>query len=158
MWECDEIRELLSLAVAGGLDAESEHRVALHTNECAACAAELENWQLLAGRLRRIPTPRPSAGIVERARARAELAFAEEAERRRNRSVLILATGMAWATILVSWPIVQILTRWLQVLWFPTRVPEAWHVFGGITAASWFAGVVAAVALAWHGRRERRLA
>jgi len=155
MSECDEIRELLSLAVAEALDAKSEHRIARHTNECAACAAELENWQHVARGLRQLPTPRPAAGVIERARARAELAFATEAERRWNRSVLILVIGLAWTITVVSWPIVRFLTGCLQ-LWFTTRMPETWYVFAGITAAGWFAGSVAAVVLAWHQRRERR--
>jgi len=43
MSECDKIRELLPLAVAGARDATSDRRIARHTNECAACAAELDN-------------------------------------------------------------------------------------------------------------------
>jgi anti-sigma factor RsiW len=156
MSECDEIRELLALAVAGALDEKSEHRIARHTNQCAACAAELDNWQHLARRLRQLPTPRPAAGVVERARARAEFAFAEEAERRWNRNILIFLIGLAWTTAVVSWPIVRFLTGGLQ-LWFTRRVPEAWYVFAGVTAAGGFAGVVAAVALAGQQRRERRL-
>jgi anti-sigma factor RsiW len=157
MSSCEEIRELLSLAAAGALDAESENRVARHASECAACAAELEGWRGLARGLRRVPTPQPAVGVVERARARAENAFAEEAERRRNRSVLIFVIALAWTMTLASWPVVRFLTGYLQ-LWFATRAPETWHVFEGITAAGWFAGVVAAVALAWQQKRERRLA
>ena len=157
MSECDKVRELLPLAVAGALDAKSDHRIARHTNECAACAAELDNWQHLARGLRQLPTPRPAAGVVERARARAEFAFAEEAERRWNRNMLIFLIGLAWTTTVASWPIVRFLTGSLQ-LWFTTRLPEAWYVFAGITAVGWFAGVVAAVVLARQQKRERRLA
>jgi len=157
MGECDEIRELLSLAVAGALDAKSDHRIERHTKQCAACAAELDNWQHLARGLRQRPTPRPAAGVVERARARAELAFAEEAERRWNRNILIFLIGLAWTMTAVSWPVVRLLTGGLQ-LWFTTPVLETRYVFAAITAAGWFAGVVAAVVLAWHQNRERRLA
>lgn len=157
MISCDEIRELLSLAAAGALDTEAENRVARHVSECASCSAELESWRDLAHGLRRVPTPQPAAGVVERARARAAHALAEEAERRRNRSVLILTIGLAWTMTLASWPVVRFVTDYLQ-LWLAIRTPETWHVFEGITAAGWLAGVVAAAALAWQQKRERRLA
>jgi len=157
MSECDEVRDLLSLAVAGALDSESEDRVARHTRVCAACAAELENWNLLARGLRRLPTPQPAAGVVERARARAELAFADEAERRWNRGVLVFLIGLAWTLVVVSWPVVRLLNGGLQ-MWFTLRLTQSWYAFAGFTAFGWLAGGVAAALLAWNQRRERRLA
>jgi anti-sigma factor RsiW len=154
---CEKIRELLSLAVAGALDEEAEDRVARHASECAACAAEFEIWQGLARGLRRVPTPQPAPRVVERARVMAGKALAEEAERRRNRSVLIFVIALAWTMTLASWPVVRFLTGYLQ-LWLAIRTPETWHVFEGITVASWFATGVAAAVLAWHQRREGKVA
>lgn len=157
MNSCDEIRELLSLAASRVLDADTENRVARHASECRACAIELERWRDIARALRRVPTPQPAAGIVERARARAGIALAQQVQRRQNRNALILVTAFAWTTILVSWPVVRFLTGYLQV-WFATSAAETWHVFAGIMAAGWVAGGVAAAALASHQTRERRLA
>jgi anti-sigma factor RsiW len=157
MSQCDEIRELLALAAAGALDEQAEKRVAQHANECASCAAELVRWRYLARGLRRVPTPQPAALIVERARAKAELALAKSAERRRNRSALVLVIALAWVFVLASWPAARLLSAYLQ-LWFAIRAPETWHVFGGITALGWLAGIVAAAVLAWHQNRERRVA
>jgi anti-sigma factor RsiW len=157
MSECEQILELLSLAAAGALDPESENRVARHTRDCVACAEELDNWNLLARGLRRLPTPQPGVGIVERARARAELAFADEAERRWNRGVLVFLVGLAWTITIASWPLVRLLSGGLQV-WLTMRLPQTWYSFAGITAFGWLAGGVAAVLLAWNQRRERRLA
>jgi len=154
---CDEIRELLGLAAAGELDAEAEDRVARHVQDCAACAAELEDWQFLARGLRRLPTPRPPAAVVERARAKAAFVFAQQEERRHNRGVLILVIGLAWLMVFASWPAVRLLTEWLQ-LWSAAGAPETWRVFEGITLAGWLAGGAAAAILAWHQNRERRLA
>ena len=78
-------------------------RVARHVHDCTACAAELDNWQLLARGLRRLPTPQPATGVVERARARAELAFGEEAEQRWNRNVLAFLIAFAWTLTVLSW-------------------------------------------------------
>ncbi|HXW17834.1 MAG TPA: zf-HC2 domain-containing protein [Candidatus Acidoferrales bacterium] len=154
---CDEIRDLLSLAAAGALDRQSEDRVAQHTRECAACAAELDDWNLLARGLRRLPTPQPSAAIVERARARAEFALAEAAERRWDRGVLVSLIGLAWTITIVSWPVVRVLSGGLQA-WLTLSLPTSWYAFAGLTAFGWVAGGVAAALLAWNQRRERRLA
>jgi predicted anti-sigma-YlaC factor YlaD len=157
MSQCDEIRELLALAAAGALDEQAQDRVAQHISECASCAAEFVRWGYLARGLRRVPTARPAAAVVERARARAQLALIRQAERRRNRGALILVVALAWIFVLASWPVARLFSVYLQ-LWFATPAPETWHVFGGITAAGWVAGSVAAAVLAWRQNRERRFA
>jgi len=154
---CDDIRDLLSLAAAGALDSPSEERVAEHIRNCASCAAELDNWNLLARGLRRLPTPQPAATVVERARARAELALADAAERRWDRGVLIFLVALAWTVTIVSWPVVRVLGGGIQE-WFTVRLPMSWYAFAGLTAFGWIAGGVAAALLALHQRRERRLA
>jgi predicted anti-sigma-YlaC factor YlaD len=157
MSSCNDIRELLSLAAAGALDPAAEERVALHVRGCAACAGELDNWQMLARGLRRLPTPQPAASVVERARARAELAFGEEAERRWNRNVLAFLIAFAWTLTVLSWPIVRILSGGVTS-WFTTHLTTTWYAFAGFTAVGWLAGGVAGVVLMWHHRRERRFA
>lgn len=154
MSNCDEIRDLLALAASGALDEKSEQRVADHARMCSVCAAELDSFQLLARGLRRLPTPQPSPMLVERARARAELRMAEETEQRSNRRVLIFLIGFAWTLLVVSWPIVRLLSGGIES-WLTTRLPQTWYAFAGFTGLGWLAAGAAAIVLAWHNRRER---
>jgi len=157
MNEHDDIRRLLALAAAGALELGEEERVARHIQSCAACAAELEEWRFLAAGLRRLPTPQPPLGLVERARARAEARFAEEAENRWHRGVMVFVVVLAWALTLISWPLVRLVSRGLLGLLDP-RLNQAWIGFAGITTVVWLAGGTAAVLLSLHQRRERSLA
>jgi anti-sigma factor RsiW len=152
---CDEIRDLLALAASGALDAKAEERVAEHVRICAVCTSELDTYQLLARGLRRLPTPQPSATVIERARARAELRMAEESEQRANRRVLGLLISFAWTILIVSWPIVRLLSGGIQT-WFNARLPQTWYAFAGLTGLGWIAAGAAAIFLAWN-RREREL-
>jgi anti-sigma factor RsiW len=153
----DEIRELLGLAAAGALSGTEEQRVASHVASCAACASELEDWRMLAGGLRRLPTPQPRAAIVERARARAQMVFAEEEESRSNGRVMVLLVCFAWIVTLASWPIFRMVSSGLLV-WFDPRFNQTWLVFAGFTGLLWATGGLAAVMLARHRQQERRLA
>jgi anti-sigma factor RsiW len=153
----DEIREILGLAAAGALLPAEEQRVMSHVAACAACASELEDWRQLAGSLRRLPTPQPRAAIVERARARAEMVLAEEAESRRNSRVLVLVVCFAWVVTLASWPIFRMLSGGLLV-WFDPRFNQTWLVFAGLTGLLWATGGLAAVLLGRHRQQERRMA
>lgn len=157
MTEHDEIRNLLPLAAAGALDADEVDRIEHHARSCATCAAELDDWQLLAGGLRRLPTPQPSPAVVERARVRAEIRFAEEAEHRSHRTVLIFLTLFAWAITVVSWPVVHLLTGGLMG-WFSPRFSQGWLGFAAFSTLAWAAGGAAALLLAFHQRRERSTA
>lgn len=153
----DEIRERLSLLASGALDAADEQRVIAHVFSCSECAAELEDWRSIAMGLRRLPTPQPRSAVVERARARAELALAEEAEGRRNSRVLVALVCFAWIVTLVSWPIFKIVSGGLLV-WFDPRFNQTWLVFAGFTGLLWATGGLAAVLLGRHRQQERRIA
>jgi hypothetical protein len=157
MSEHDEVGELLSLAAAGALDSSEEERVTRHIRSCALCSSALDDWRLIAGGLRRLPTPQPSRGMVERARAMAEIRFGEEAERRWNRNVMIFLVAFAWVLTLLSWPLVRLVSDGLQGLLDP-RFNQAWIGFAGLTTLGWLGGGVAAVLLSIRQRRERRLA
>lgn len=153
----DEIREMLGLAAAGALSAAEEQRVMSHVRSCSDCASQLEDWRLLTGSLRRLPTPQPRAAIVERARARAEMVLAEEAASRRNSLVLVLLVCFAWVVTLASWPIFRMVSGGLLV-WFDPRFNQTWLVFAGFTGLLWATGGLAAVLLGRHRQQERRMA
>ena len=151
------IRELLALSVADALTGDEEQLVMNHARSCAECSSELDSWRLLAAGLRRLPTPQPKPLIVERARARAELRFAEEAEHRWHRVVMIGVILFAWVLTLMSWPVVRLVSGGLLGMLDP-RLNHAWLGFAVFTTIIWMTGGAAAVFLSLQQRRERRLA
>jgi len=153
----DEIRELLSLAAAGALDAKEDRRVAAHLRTCSSCAVALASWQAIEAGLRRIPTPQAPAALVARTIARAQMRFAEESDRRSERKVLALVIVFSWVFVALSWPLAQLLGHgWLSLLGFGFE--QGWKNFAVFTALCWIAGAAAAILLAMHRDRERRLA
>lgn len=153
----DKIRELLALSVADALTQAEEEQVMNHARSCAECSSELDSWRLLAAGMRRLPTPQPRPLIVERARARAEIRFAEEAENRWHRIVMIGVILFAWALTLMSWPVVRLVSGGLLGMLDP-RLNHAWMGFAVFTTIIWMTGGAAAVFLSLQQRRERRLA
>ncbi|MHB8410807.1 MAG: zf-HC2 domain-containing protein [Candidatus Acidiferrales bacterium] len=157
MSEHDEIRELLSLAAAGALDAKEDQRVAAHLRTCPACATEIVSWQAIEVGLRRIPTPQAPAALVARTIARGQMRFAEESDRRSQRKVLALVIVFSWVFVALSWPIAQLLGHgWLSLLGFGFE--QGWKNFAVFTAFCWIAGAAAAILLAMRRDRERRIA
>lgn len=155
MMEHDKIRGLLGLAAAGALSPDEEQQVALHVRTCAACAQDLESWQSIVGHLQRLPTPQPSAGLVQRARLLAEQRLLQEADYRWQRSVMVFLVAFSWVLTIVSWPIVRVVSGHFLELLGP-QLNRTWISFAGFTALVWLAGGTAAVLLALHQRRERR--
>jgi anti-sigma factor RsiW len=157
MNEHDEIRELLSLAAAGALDAKDESRVAAHANSCGDCARELQTWQEIQAGMRRIPTPQVPPALFARTIALARAGIAEESERRFERRLLAVGVILSWVLTALSWPLAQLLAKgWMAVL--GVGFTQRWENFAVLTALCWLAGGAAAVLLGWHRQRERRLA
>ena len=157
MSEHEEIRELLALAAAGALSAAEEELVARHLRSCEVCSQRMESWQSIARDLRRLPTPQPSAALVQGTRLLAEQKLAEEAEHRWQRSVMVFVVTFAWVLTIVSWPVVRLVTGGLLSLLDP-QLNRTWISFAGFTALVWLAGGTAAVLLSLRQRRERRMA
>jgi anti-sigma factor RsiW len=157
MNEHGKIRDLLALAAAGALSAYEEEDVARHIRSCDACSQELSAWQSLAGDLRRLPTPQPSAALVQRSLALAEAKLADEADYRWQRGVMVFVVAFAWILTIATWPLVRLVTGGLLSLLDP-RLNQAWLSFVLLTSFVWLAGGSAAVLLSLRQRRERRLA
>jgi len=157
MSDHEEIRRLLALAAAGALDAAEEQRVLDHSRSCDECAKELESWQLVAAGLRRLPTPQPSAALIQRTRALAEARLEEEAEARWQRSVMVFVVTFAWVLTIVSWPLVRLVSGGLLDLLDP-HLNQSWISFVCLATLVWLTGGTATVLLALNQRRERRLA
>jgi anti-sigma factor RsiW len=153
MSEHEEIRNLLSLAAAGVLEETEEQRVAVHAARCPECAAELQNWQALAGGLRCLPTPQAPAALVERVRIRAAAELAAQAEERFNHRVLAFLVLFSWTVAFASWPIVRFVIQ--EVLgWF--HVQQIWFGVVGYTLLGWLTAGVAAGLLGGRARAARR--
>lgn len=157
MTEHEEIRELLSLAASGDLDATEDQRVSAHLRACPACAAELASWQAIGAGLRRIPTPHASANLVARTISRAQMRFAEESDRRSERKVVALVIVFSWVFVALSWPLAQFLGHgWLSLMGLGFE--RGWKNFAVFTALCWVSGAAAAILLAMRRDRERRVA
>lgn len=157
MSEHEEIRNLLALAAAGALDAADEQRVMRHARTCSDCAREMESWGSLAAGLRAVPTPQPSAMLIQRTRALAEARLAEEADARWQRNVMIFVVAFGWVIAIASWPLVRLVSGGLLDLLSP-QLNQSWISFVFVTALVWLTGGTAAVLLALNQRHERRLA
>ena len=157
MSDCDEIRELLSLAAAGVLEPnEDESRISRHLHLALLCRRARE-LAIAGARSSPLPTPQPPANVVERARVAAEIRV-----QRRSRAALEskcsrVSYRVCLDVTVLSWPVFRILSGGLES-WFTTRLTQTWYAFAGLTALGWLAGGIAAMILAWHQRRERRLA
>jgi anti-sigma factor RsiW len=153
----DEIRGMLAIAAAGALDSADEERVARHIRTCASCAHEVDGLRHLAEGLRRLPTPQPPRGLVERTRARAEALLVEEAEHRWHRGVLVFLSLFAWAVTLVSWPVFRFVSGGLLEM-MNSDWNQAWIRFAGFATIVWLGGGAAALLVGLHQRGERRIA
>jgi predicted anti-sigma-YlaC factor YlaD len=157
MTDHEKIRELLSLAAADALEPDEDRLVSDHIRSCSDCSAQLEDWRLLAGGLRRLPTPQPRGVIVERARAMAQIRLTDHLEQRWNRAVMSGLIVFAWILTLMSWPVVKFVSGGFLSMLDP-RFSHTWLVFGVFTTLVWAGGAAAAVLLSQQQRRERRFA
>lgn len=153
--EHEKIRSLLSLAASGALDSADEESVASHVRNCPECAAELENWQALAGGLRRLPTPQLSPFVLQRTVALVREAQVAKDQRRATLKVLIPLLALSWVSTIFSWPLFKLAGGALRVLGI--HFEPDWRVFALFVVWTWLAAAVAAALLS-HQRQHRRLA
>ena len=156
MSEHEKIREQLMLAAAGVLEESEQAEVNRHLAECKECSRELDGWTELAAGLRRLPTPRPRAGVVERARALMVRQLAAEAERRWDSKLVVCAVLFAWTLTLAGWPIARLLMSGAAA-WLDVSVRYAWLVYAAYTAVGWVTAGAALVILGVRYRTMRRM-
>jgi anti-sigma factor RsiW len=146
----EDIRDLLTLAAAGALDADGQRRVEDHLRQCQGCRAEFETWQRLTGALQDMPTPQAPMGLVERTRRRMERQAAAHAAQRRHRLLLVWLTVFAWASTLLTWPLLRLLGGSLDLSWTGLSLTEVWIAY---VVVSWMISIVVAGLL---GRRHQQ--
>ena len=144
------VRDRLTLAAAGALDAAEQRQVEEHLRQCAGCRAEFQAWGQLGGALEALPTPQAPPGLLERTRRQLEARATVLAERRHSRALLVWLTALGWVATLLTWPLFQ----WLGgvVDWPSHSVTAVWI---GYMVVSWMMSVVAAGLLAQRRRGER---
>ena len=151
-----EIRDLLTLAAAGALDADEQRRVEEHLRACADCRAEFDAWCEITGSLRELPTPAAPAGLVERTRRQLTAQMARRSERHSNHLAMAVLILFAWALTFLSWPVLQLLgnklVQWLDIPF--TDIALAWVVY---TIVAWVATGVVAAFLGKRYRQEGRI-
>ena len=97
MSDHESVRQLLPLSAAGLLDPNQERLVREHARQCAACAAELDQFGELSAGLRALPVPQPPAYLL----ARTTSLLAAEADRREGAVFACEAAVFACGFILI---------------------------------------------------------
>lgn len=151
MSEHDEIRELLTMIAAGALTENEDLRVSRHARECAVCAAEIAEWQALAAGLRRLPTPQPSARLIELTRASVAQQLAERAERRWDQGVVISVVVFGWVLVAAGWMVLRFLSG-NYLVWLSPEFARPWLSVSLYTGLIWLTGGIAAVMLGMKRR------
>jgi len=155
MNEHSEIRELLTLAAAGALDAAEQGRVEEHLRRCDACRAEFAGWSRLSGALQELPTPQAPSGLVEQTRRVMERRAAARRERRANHFMLGLLILFAWTVTLLNWPLLRLLngrlTQWVNI-----SSGQLTAIWAGYILLAWLATVLAAGLLGRSRQQEGR--
>jgi hypothetical protein len=153
---CDIDR--LLLAVSGALDGSEERRLARHLGDCRSCAEEIEELRGLAAELSRIPTPRPTSGLVERVRRAVHLDLAGRADERLNRLVLVFLLVLSWTMTLMGFAGVRLVTggsgEILSLIRGGGLSLSAWSV--AYLASAWLGGAAALVFIGLDRRRSTR--
>jgi anti-sigma factor RsiW len=151
------VLDLLALEAAGALSPEEEARVAAHLGECADCAARAGEWRALASGLHDLAAPRPSPGLLARARGAVERRQAEREEQAWNRAALGFLIVFGWTVSVVIWFVFDVLLGHAATLLERPLGPTAlW--FTAYLAAGWLAAAAATVLLGRHTREEGRMA
>lgn len=124
------VRDRLTLAAAGALDAAGQRQVEEHLRQCAGCRAEFEAWANLGGALEALPIPQAPPGLVARTRLQIERKAALAGERRQQRWLFFWLMVFAWATTVLSWPLFGFLGsrsgRFIDLSWTHVSAGEAW--------------------------------
>jgi len=142
MSDHDTVRELLALSAAGVLDASEERLVREHAHQCAACAAELEEFAALSTGLSALPSPLPPTDLVRRTSA----LLAVEADRRQGARLAGSAAVFAFAFVLLIGQALRVVVGDSAAL--------AWL---GWAAISSVLGTASALVLASRRRFERSI-
>ncbi|MCX6631841.1 MAG: hypothetical protein NTW28_29885 [Candidatus Solibacter sp.] len=140
MSDHESVRQLLALSAAGLLDCSQERMVREHARQCAACAAELDEFAALAAGLSALPSPQPPAYLL----ARTTALLAAEADRRQGAAFAAASAVFAFALVLLTGQALRTLVGDSAAL--------AWLAWAAITSVF---GAASALVLTSRRRLER---
>ena len=124
------VRKLPMLA-AGCVDADELRQIQQHTASCESCRREVEQWDLYAQHLRRLPQPMVPPGLIERTQARMLEAVAARTARRNNALLLAALAAFGWASSLGLWAVVNLVAPEINaVMWTAAGTALAWLTAG----------------------------
>lgn len=158
--EHSAIRELLTLAAAGALDAVEQRQVEEHLLRCDACRAEFRGLGRLAKSLQEQPMPQMPPGLMQQTRrllelrAQAQRSHTHQA-RRWNRLMFGALALLGWTLTLLNWPLLRMLDRPLMQTFnvSSTQLTVLWTTY---ILAAWLATALAAAVLGKRFRQEER--
>jgi predicted anti-sigma-YlaC factor YlaD len=153
MNEHNDIRELLTLAAAGALDAAEQGRVEEHLRHCEACRAEFAGWLRLTGTLQDLPTPQARPALLEQTRRALAARAAAQQAHRTNHFMLGLLLLFAWTITLLNWPLLRMFEGRLEQ-WLNISTGQLTVLWVSYIVMAWTGTALAAVMLARH-RRQR---
>jgi hypothetical protein len=142
MSDHESVRQLLALSAAGLLDGGEERLVREHAHQCAACAAELDEFAALSAGLRALPCPLPPADLLRRT----STLLAGEADRREGAVFAGAAAIFACAFVLLFGQTLRILVGDSAAL--------VWLAWASISSVL---GAASALVLASRRRLERSI-
>ena len=143
MSDHEHVRQLLALSAAGLLDPGEERLVREHARQCAACAAELEEFAALSAGLSALPAPQPPADLVQPDHRAAGRRGRPPAGRRFRRRGGSLCLRLAYC----------LMGQMLRML-VGDAAALAWLVWASISSVL---GTASALVLASRRRLERRI-
>jgi hypothetical protein len=142
MSDHERVRQLLALGAAGLLDAAEEHLLRQHARQCAACAAELDEFTTLSNGLCALVAPQPPAWLLTRTTA----LLAAEADRRQGAAFAAAAAVFACTFVLLGGAALRILAG--------NTAAVAWLGWALVTSVL---GAASALVLASRRRLERSI-
>lgn len=153
--EHSAIRELLTLAAAGALDAAEQRRVEDHLHGCEACRAEFRGLGQITKALQEQPMPQMPPGLMQQTRRLLELRAQAQRERRQSYFMLSGLAVLGWVLTLLNWPLLRLLDAPLMQTFNLSSTQLTWMWTTYILAA-WLGTALAAAVLGQRYRQQER--
>jgi|GEM_PF-1179533 anti-sigma factor RsiW len=150
-----EIRELLTLAAAGVLDAAEQRQVEEHLVQCEACRADFQSLGRLTGALQKQVMPQAPRGLVQQTRRILELRLLAQRDRRRSYFFLGALAILGWTLTLLNWPLLHLMDGPLIRAFNLSGTQLTWMWTTYILAA-WLGTALAAAVLGKRFQQEGR--
>ena len=155
MNEHDRIHLILPLAASGDVSPDELRQLREHLDGCEACRRANEEFAAIAGELRGIPTPQPSADLVARVQEMGRTRLGRRRAVLHDTAVLAPLVVASWIAALATWPLLKEAAPWMFAGWQmpsgPLGTALAVYSASGLLLAS-----ISAAAVGVYARTVRR--